>query len=264
MRIASLVSGAVLLSALPFLLSSQDSARARPSGYLTAAGMPDLIRVLPSAPEPGSGRDAADRAIFKATRSLQDSARWKLAQNDDTLSVTALLSDFQCSMSMRANSESAPVLAGMLARVSTDAGSATGPAKDFFHRKRPFLIDQGQVCISISPALEKPFDYPSGHATLGWAAGLILAELEPDHATAILTRARSFGESRVVCGVHNASAVEAGRTAGAALVAALNGNAAFRSDLEKARAELALLRAKPSAAGGGCASEMSLIAKSPY
>lgn len=109
MRIAYCVSGAVLLSALPFLLSSQDGARARPSGYLTAAAMPDLIRVLPSAPEPESGRDAADRAIFKATRSLQDSARWKLAQNDDALSVTALLADFQCSVNLGANSKSAPV-----------------------------------------------------------------------------------------------------------------------------------------------------------
>jgi|HubBroStandDraft_6_1064221.scaffolds.fasta_scaffold595420_2 acid phosphatase (class A) len=264
MRIASLVSRSVLLSALPFLLSSQDAARARQSGYLTAAAMPDLIRVLPSAPEPGSGRDAADRAIFKATRSLQDSPRWKLAQSDDMLSVAALLADFQCSMSLGAKPESAPVLVGMLARVSMDAGSATGPAKDFFHRKRPFLVDQGRVCIAISPFFEKTFDYPSGHATLGWAVGLILAELEPDHATAILTRARSFGESRVVCGVHNASAVEAGRTAGSALVAALNGNAAFHLDLEKARAELAVLRAKPSSTGVGCASEMSLIAKSPY
>jgi acid phosphatase (class A) len=264
MRIVCFASGVVLLSALPFLLSSQDSASGRPSGYLTAAAMPDLIRVLPSAPEPGSGRDAADRAIFKVTRSLQDSARWKLAQSDDTLSIAALLADFQCSMSMGANFENAPVLAGMLARVATDAGPATGPAKDFFHRKRPFLVDQGKVCISISPSFEKTFDYPSGHATLGWAVGLILAQLEPDHATAILTRARSFGESRVVCGVHNASAVEAGRTAGSALVAALNGSQAFRSDLEKARAELAALRAKPSATVVGCASEMSLIAKSPY
>src|SRR5580658_4001930 len=65
MRIAFLVSRVVLLAALPFVLSSQDAARLRPPGYLTAASMPDLIRVLPSAPAPASARDAADRAIFK-------------------------------------------------------------------------------------------------------------------------------------------------------------------------------------------------------
>jgi acid phosphatase (class A) len=264
MRIAFLVSRVVLLAALPFVLSSQDAARLRPPGYLTAASMPDLIRVLPSAPAPASARDAADRAIFKATRSLRDSARWKLAQNDDNLSVAGLMADFRCSMGVAANPENAPILAGILARVSTDASAATGPAKDFFHRKRPFLVDQGPVCISVSPTFEKTFDYPSGHTTLGWAVGLILAELEPDYAAAILTRARSFGESRVVCGVHNASAVEAGRAAGAALVAALDSNQTFRANLEKARAELTGLHAAPPKAGGDCAAEMSLIAKSPY
>jgi membrane-associated phospholipid phosphatase len=41
-------------------------------------------------------------------------------------------------------------------------------------------------------------------------AGLILAELVPEAASDVLARARAFGQSRIVCGVHNASAVEAG------------------------------------------------------
>jgi acid phosphatase (class A) len=261
MRIASLATGALLLAALPYVLSSQSAPRARAEGYLTGTVLPDLIHVLPSAPEPASARDAADRAIFKATRSLQDSPRWKLAQNDDKLSIAALLTDFSCSMGVTPTPENAPVLAGMLARVAADASTATGPAKDFFHRKRPFLVDRGPVCIAISPAFEKSFDYPSGHTTLGWAVGLILAEIDPGHGSPILTRARSFGESRVVCGVHNASAVDAGRVAGAALVASLHSNTTFRADLEKARTALAALQSKQAAE---CAAEASLIAKSPY
>jgi acid phosphatase (class A) len=261
MRIVSFATGALLLAALPYVLSSQNAPRARAEGYLTGSALPDLIHVLPSAPEPASARDAADRAIFKATRSLQDSPRWKLAQNDDKLSIATLLADFSCSMGVTLTTENAPVLAGLLARVATDASAATGPAKDFFHRKRPFLVDQGPVCIAISPAFEKSFDYPSGHTTLGWAVGLILAEIDPAHASPILTRARAFGESRVVCGVHNASAVDAGRVAGASLVAALHSNATFRVDFEKAHAELAALKSKEA---GECAAETSLIAKSPY
>ena len=261
MRIISFTTGALLFATLPYVLSSQSAPRARAQGYLTGSAIPDLIHVLASAPEPGSARDTADRAIFKATRSLQDSPRWKLAQNDDRLSVPALLSDFSCSMGVTPTPENAPVLAGMLARVATDASAATGPAKDFFHRKRPFLVDQGPVCIAISPAFEKTFDYPSGHTTLGWTVGLILAEIDPGHASPILTRARAFGESRVVCGVHNASAVDAGRVAGAALVASLHANVMFRADLEKAHAELAALHSKESAE---CVAETSLIARSPY
>lgn len=256
------VSFVLLLVGVPFALSSQNAPRTRAAGYLAGAAVPDLIRVLPTAPAPDSPRDIADREIFKSTRALQDSPRWKLAQNDDNLSTAGLLADFRCATGLALSAENTPVLAGMLARVAADAGTSTGPAKDYFHRKRPFLVDKGPVCISISPAFEKTFDYPSGHTTLGWAVGLILAQIDPAEASAILTRARAFGESRVVCGVHNASAVEAGRVAGAALVAALNANEGFRADLEKSRAELAALKTK--ATGPNCAAESSLISKSPY
>ncbi len=256
MRIASL---AILLAAVPFALSSQNATR--PQGYLAAAAVPDLIHILPSAPAPDSPRDIADREIFKATRALRDSPRWKLAQNDDILSTAALLADFRCSTGDSLSAETTPALAALIARVTRDAGAATGPPKNYFQRKRPFLVDQGPVCITLTPAFEKTFDYPSGHTTISWTVGLILAEIDPSHASAILERARAFGESRVVCGVHNASAVEAGRVAGAAVVAALFANEAFRADLEKARREIAAL---PSNPGADCAAESSLISKTPY
>jgi acid phosphatase (class A) len=234
------------------------------SGYLTGRGVPNLSTALPTAPETGSARDVADRAIFKATRPLRDSARWKLAQRDNDLAAPALIADFRCSLGVAVTPENVPALLRMMARVSEDANAATRPAKEFFHRKRPFLVDKAPVCIEISPSFAASFDYPSGHSTIGWSMGLILTELDPDHATAILARARSFGESRVVCGVHNASAVEAGRVAGAALVSALHGNQAFRADLEKARAELRALQGKAAPAGEDCSAETSLIAKTPY
>jgi acid phosphatase (class A) len=261
MRTTSLVSAILWLAALPYVVSSQDAPAARAEGYLTGSAIPDLIRVLPSAPAPDSARDAADRAIFKATRALQDSPRWKLAQSDDKLSVAALLADFSCALGVSPTAQNSPVLTRVLARVFTDAETASGPAKDFFHRRRPFVVDQGPTCIAVSKSFEKTWDFPSIHTTLGWAAGMILAEIDPARASLILTRARSFGESRVVCGVHNASAVEAGRVAGAALFAALFSNDAFRADLEKARSELAALQSKEMAA---CAAQASLIAKSPY
>jgi acid phosphatase (class A) len=92
----------------------------------------------------------------------------------------------------------------------------------------------------------------SGHATISWAWGLILAELAPDRATEILMRARSIGESRVVCGVHYPSDVEEGRTNGAALVAALHSSPEFRADMEKARAEVAAARETPHVGPGDC------------
>jgi acid phosphatase (class A) len=108
-------------------------------------------------------------------------------------------------------------------------------------------------------------DYPSGHATWGWTVGLILAKAQPQRADAILARARAYGESRVVCGVHNASSVEAGRINAEGLVAALETAPDFRADLAAVRAELDAARAAgPAPDKARCDAQAALLAQPPY
>jgi acid phosphatase (class A) len=258
MKIAQISAAAALVGIGAAVILAQKAAPARESGYLSGAAIPDMTRVLPTAPAIDSARDKADRAIFLATRALQDSPRWKLAQSDNEDTVPGLLSAFQCALGVALTAENAPRTAALLERVSTDVNSFTGPSKTHFNRKRPFLIDDGPVCV----AKPKTPDFPSSHSTVGWATGLILAEILPDRSTELMMRGRSYGESRVVCGVHNASAVEAGRVAGAALVAALNGSHHFRTDLDAVKAEVAKLRGNAPAAN--CSAEATLIAVSPF
>jgi acid phosphatase (class A) len=73
-----------------------------------------------------------------------------------------------------------------------------------------------------------------------WTApqALILAELRPEHASAILVRGREFGDSRAICGVHYMSDVEAGRLYAAAVVARLHADPQFQADLAASRVEL--------------------------
>jgi acid phosphatase (class A) len=78
-------------------------------------------------------------------------------------------------------------------------------------------------------------------------------------------RARAFGESRVVCGVHNMSAVEAGRTNGSILVAALHGSPEFRRDMDAARAEVAAARKRgPAPPPAVCSARAAVEQPSPY
>jgi acid phosphatase (class A) len=79
---------------------------------------------------------------------------------------------------------------------------------------------------------------------LGWAWGLILAGLAPDKANALLHRGHAFGDSRMVCGVHWQSDIEAGRVVGAAAVARLQADPVFQAQTQLARAEIASARAK--------------------
>jgi acid phosphatase (class A) len=163
------------------------------------------------------------------------------------------------------NPRNAPITTGIIARAAGDVSRATNIPKDIYKRPRPYLVQDGPICIEKSEALAKSPDYPSGHNTWGWTVGLILAELAPDRATEILARARAFGEGRLVCGVHSLSAVEAGRLNGSIVVAALHGNAEFRKDMDAARSEVAAARrAGPAPDPAACAREAEIVAKSPY
>lgn len=123
-------------------------------------------------------------------------------------------------------------------RVRAPLGASIGVAKSRFDRERPFEVDAAVVpCITPSDSLRASGAYPSGHAAFGWAWALVLAELNPARADAILARGREYGDSRVVCGLHYPSDVEAGRTIAAAALARLHAEPAFREELDSARAE---------------------------
>ena len=232
-------------------------------GYLTEATAPDTLKILPPAPVAGDGRYQTDRTVYLQTRILKDGPRWRLAQSD--IDQGAILKDMTCALGVELTPANAPRLAALIKRLQPDVGRAVNRPKDFYKRKRPFLIDEGPICDARTQSLEASPDYPSGHSTWGWTIGLILAELAPDRASDILVRARSYGESRVVCGVHNLSAIEAGRSNASILVAALHGSPEFRADLEAARREVAGARkAGPAPEAAACAAEAELVAKSPY
>jgi acid phosphatase (class A) len=246
---------------------AQAPATARPRiGYLPAGSSPDILRVLPPPPAEGDVRDTADLAVFRSTRRFEGSARWAIAQRDNILGTPALLQTFSCALDTVIAPGDAPALMRLLSQAGVDAGVSSASAKNAWKRKRPYQRETGAVCLG-QPELERlanaSTDYPSGHSTAGWMAGRLLAEVAPDRATEILERARMFGESRVVCGVHHVTAIEAGRLTAESVLAALHGVAAFRSDLEAAREEMSRLRAaKPDAKV--CAADAAALSERPY
>lgn len=234
-----------------------------PQGYLTAETAPDTIAVLPPAPVAGTTRYEADRTTFLATRSLEGTPRWAMAQGD--VPIPAIYKGMACSLGVELTAQNAPRTLGVIRRLGPDVGRAYDRPKNLYKRPRPYRTDAGAICTPRSAALDDSFDYPSGHVVYGWTLGLILAELAPDRATPILARARAFGESRLVCGVHTLAAVQAGRDTGSVLVAALHGNPEFRKDMDAARKEIAALRrAGPAPDAAACKAEAEVVAKSPY
>jgi acid phosphatase (class A) len=219
----------------------------------------DTSSIVPPAPQPGSPQAEADRAVFTATRPLKGTPRWEMAISD--LDERRVVYAMRCAIGVEIKElGEAPKLTRVLLRVAPDLTKAVDTPKAFYSRKRPYLEQEGEICTTRSEELAKSPDYPSGHSSWGWAVGLILAELAPDRAVPILQRARAFGESRVVCGVHTASAVAAGRDNGAAVIAAVHGVPDFQKDMEAARVELAELRAKAGPIAG-CDAEAAVLAR---
>jgi len=237
-------------------------------GYLTPGSAPDAIRIMPPPPARSSPAEKADETAVRAARlRTRDTPRWALATHDAQGGTQVLLDDFSCALGARLDAQNAPALTALLTRIGPDIGRMVGPAKDHYGRPRPFILDKAPICTPHDGMLDRSGSYPSGHTTVGWAYALILAELAPDRATEIMMRGRAYGESRVVCGVHYPSDLEAGRIAAASVVAALHGNPAFRADMDKARVEVDAARragASGAPAPAACAVQDDAAAHRPW
>lgn len=221
--------------------------RLAPPGYLSAAASAAALAALPPPPAPGSPEDQADRRAFLETRALEHTPRWTAAQADAELDPELAPALFDCALGARLSGTRPPALVRLFARSLADTVEAWTPAKTRWFRPRPYLEAKGGVCVRTSAEVDQSSAYPSGHAAAGWLWARILSELAPDRAAELMAQGRRIGDSRVVCGLHHPSDVEAGRQLGDALYARLQADPAFQADLEAARAEIAAIRAKGAA-----------------
>jgi acid phosphatase (class A) len=104
--------------------------------------------------------------------------------------------------------------------------------------------------------LRKDGSYPSGHSAIGYGWALILTQLLPDRAAALVARGRAFGDSRRICNAHWLSDIEEGRVTAAMTVARLNADPRFLAHLAAVRAELRTNRPQPK----GCDVEAAALA----
>ena len=231
------------------------------NGYLDPKQLPDSLALLPPPPAPGSAQQAADLATYQSTRALRDTPRWALAVKDANLSFPAAASTFECALQIPISQEGTPNLNMLLRRTLLDAGLATYGAKNKYQRQRPFVVAGGETCTPAEqPALSKDGSYPSGHTAIGWAWALVLVQAAPQRMDAVLQRGYAFGQSRVICGVHWQSDVDAGRVIGAAALARLQSDATFKAQLALARDEIAQAQAKGLKPTADCAAEAAALA----
>lgn len=210
-------------------------------GFLTKQTAPDSLAILPPPPAENTVTFQADKALYESGHVLRNPARIELANRDAHYENVGQV--FSEAFGMEISASHTPVLYQLLNKVLQDSHDyAVRDAKEHYKRVRPFVIYKDATC---TPEKDKKMattgSYPSGHASFGWATALILAEINPSRKTGIIRRGYDFGQSRVICGAHWQSDVEAGRLMGATIVATLHNNSGFKEMLDEAKKEFAAL-----------------------
>lgn len=205
---------------------------------LPAAEVPDSYAILPPAPTPQDAIFSYDFSQYYWGKLQRDTPRGKQAAQDALLDIDNVLANFSPAMGAVLSRATTPTLAHLLAGLLNC--EATTSAKKHYMRVRPFvLFGEPSLTPDDEEYLVGDGSYPSGHSAYGWAVALLLTEINPERQNELLRYGYEFGQSRVICGVHFQSDVDAGRVMGAAMIARLHADKDFCKRLEKAKKEFA-------------------------
>ena len=219
-----------------------DDVRTAPDNYFLQDGeQPSSLRLLSPPPELGSMQWLYDEACYYQGLKLRNTERGDQAAAD--ANVEDIAQNMSEAFGINITREDTPCIYKLMCRMREDAGDlATRSAKKHYNRVRPFKFYHASTCNSRQEGeLSTNGSYPSGHTAMGWAEALVLAEINPPRQDEILKRGFEIGQSRVICGYHWQSDVDAGRVMGSAIVARLHANEEFQKYLAAAKKEFAKL-----------------------
>lgn len=152
-----------------------------------------------------------------------------------TANLPCTLDQFTGEMGPAFTTATMPITAALIDHAFQDGELAVIAAKRAIARPRPYTLDAD---LNTFGHRSDSTSYPSGHATFGYLAATILAEIAPDKRQALFARANGFGRNRMQAGTHFPSDLEAGKISAAVIAEALFSDETFRKDLDAAREEI--------------------------
>lgn len=187
--------------------------------------------IIPPPPAPGSPAEQADIAAVLKAQEARTPEDVLAAQADDLVSVFRFMDVIDPTFT----ADNLPLTTAFFERVRHDEHLILEVLKSRYDRPRPYATNS-----AVELQVKKPFNtaYPSGHTSFGFIVASLLAQMVPEKKQAILARADVYGRNRVIGGAHYPSDVAAGRIAGLEIAARLMGDAQFREDFIRAKAEL--------------------------
>ena len=198
---------AVLISAICFMIAGQANALAD-QGRRDSAKTPSLQELAGNPPAPMSLEERNDLKIMR---------RLQRERTPEEMAETWLYVDLDFGPFSRALGfdieRKAPSLARGMKTILSKLDKTASELKLKHQRTRPYLkYPDLEPCLPT----ENSFSYPSRHATWYTAAAELLSTLFPEKRQQLTDIGRKASLSRVICGVHYPSDVEAGARMGQA------------------------------------------------
>jgi len=218
---------------------SKDVTTCPESYFLKLGDVANSLELLPTPPEQSSTRFKYDEERYLWGKKQRETPRGDQAAADANLEGEGVPLAFSESFGIQISKDQTPEIYRLVLKMREDAGDlATRSAKQTYMRIRPFAYFKESTCRPEDEAsLSTNGSYPSGHTSIGWATALVLAEVNPARQNEIIKRGYEMGQSRVICGYHWQSDVDAARVVASTVVATLHSNSEFNAQLAKAKAE---------------------------
>ncbi|MBQ7420691.1 MAG: phosphatase PAP2 family protein [Prevotella sp.] len=237
----------VFASVTAFSQEKIKDVRTNPDLYFLQIGeVANSLELLPPPPQPGSILFQNDEAQYQWGKQQRNTPRGDQAAADARVSGDGVPNAFSEAFGIQISKETTPQIYKLVLGMREDAGDlATRAAKEYYMRVRPFAYYNEMTCNpEQQEELSTNGSYPSGHTAIGWATALVLAEINVDRQNEILKRGYEMGQSRVICGYHFQSDVDAARIVSSAVVSRLHANKNFMKQLKKAKKEFVRLDRK--------------------
>ena len=235
----------LLISALFVSLCTINTASAQllkgAKAYLTPDELPNMVYWLPEPPAEGSAAFEYDIHRYNwGKEQRKDAKRAERAIHHASINPVVVCSHFNEAMGLEISPENTPQIYRLLVDGMETANNISRKPKKHYSRQRPFCrFNEPTLVPSAEEVLRNNGSYPSGHTIIGFAGALLLSEINPAAADALLKEGYECGQSRIITGYHWQSDVDAARIAASVAVVAMRNSKEFCKQMQRAKREFA-------------------------
>ena len=209
--------------------------------YLTPDELPNMVYWLPEPPAEGSAAFEYDIHRYNwGKEQRKDAKRAEQAIHHASINPVVVCSHFNEAMGLEISPENTPQIYRLLVDGMETANNISRKPKKHYSRQRPFCrFNEPTLVPSAEEVLRNNGSYPSGHTIIGFAGALLLSEINPAAADALLKEGYECGQSRIITGYHWQSDVDAARIAASVAVVAMRNSKEFCKQMQRAKREFA-------------------------